>query len=97
MASRTSLAKRGLVGAVRLVAVGLHDWMRSKLGLEPAYIKIVGREGSLSFMQLTAEEEVAYYSKHPKVYQVSALHVWCVPLVFFIKNIFDLLPTKVGF
>ena len=73
MASRSSLASRGLVGALKLISVGLHDWLRSRFGLEPAYVKLVGREGSLSIMQLTAEEEIAYHSKHPKVYQVRSI------------------------
>ena len=64
------MARRGIFGAINIGAVAFHDFLRSLLGLQPAYIKLVGQAGSLSFMLLTAEEETAYYSKHPQVYQV---------------------------
>lgn len=66
-------------------AVGLHDWLRSRIGLSAAYIKLVGQEGSLSFMQLTADEEAAYYSKHPKVYQVSGPHLCTITKLVLIE------------
>lgn len=66
-ASKTSLKQRGLWGAVRLLMVGLHDSLRSRLGLSAAYIRLVGRPGQLVFMQLSEEQERLYYAKHPAV------------------------------
>ena len=69
-ASRASLARRGVLGALKLGAAGLRDALRARLGLSPAYILMAGLTGELAFMQLPQGELAKYYSKHPSVKNV---------------------------
>eukprot|EP00884_Botryococcus_braunii_P018461 jgi/Botrbrau1/5299/Bobra.0391s0018.2 len=60
-----NLKTRGLVGSLRMLAAGLVDVGRAKLGLPPAYLKLAGPLGSLSLMPMSPSEFQTYTRKHP--------------------------------
>ena len=57
---------RGLPGALRISRAALQDIVRDKLGMEPAYIPIVGRPGSVSLMPISDAELQHYFARHPE-------------------------------
>lgn len=69
-ASLGALRLRGLLRTLRMLALGLHDLMRSQLGLSAAYVRIVGRPTDAALMLLEEAEEKGYYAKHPPVKRV---------------------------
>ena len=69
-ASKISIQRRGLLGALRIFLAGVHDRLRSWVGLSPEYVKLAGRPGELALMQLDAEELHDYISKQPKMKMV---------------------------
>lgn len=79
-ASRRSVAKRGLFQSLRMVVGGLHDHVRTISRQPAAYLPLVGAPGTLAFMQLDEGEMAAYYSKHPKNYQVGGARLAGHPL-----------------
>lgn len=56
---------RGWAGALRLSRAAAADWLRSAVGLPPAYVPIVGPLGSVSLMPLPPGELELYFAKHP--------------------------------
>ena len=72
--SRHSLATRGVLRSVRMFLAGLHDRLRAAIGLSPGYLPVAGLPGQLAFMPLAPDELALYYSKHPKKYEVGAVH-----------------------
>lgn len=81
-ASLGALRLRGLLRTLRMLALGLHDLMRSKLGLSAAYVRIVGRPTDAALMLLEEAEEKGYYAKHPPVKRVGV----CIVLLLLLEH-----------
>lgn len=71
-AARLSLKRRGVLQSLRGLAISGLEQVRMALGMTPGYLPLVGAPGSLAMMQLDEFETAEYFSKHPKVYQVSS-------------------------
>lgn len=69
LATKKRIATQGLLQPLRLVAAGLHDALRSRLGLGPAWIKLIGGKDELAIMQVDAHELQTYFSRHPTTRQ----------------------------
>lgn len=69
VASFNGIKKRGLLGTVRVAIIAALDFVRSALFHRPhIYVKIAGRYNETSYMPLSEDELVTYFSKHPDVY-----------------------------
>jgi hypothetical protein len=53
---------------LQVAHAAVRDLVRSALGMERVYIPISAQAPAVAGMALTAEQMVAYYSKHPKEY-----------------------------
>ena len=69
-----------LLAALRPAAAEAVSWLRAAAAplLTPAYVKLLGAPGELALMQLQPAEIAAYFSKHPKEYQVGAVRMCAV-------------------
>ena len=67
-ASKRAIKSRGLLTSARVISIAIYDLFCGLFGLPPAYVKIVGSTSDISYMTLSTEDTVKYYSKHPKTY-----------------------------